>query len=107
MTIRYNGKTTTINGLPSQPVREWDSNIKLNFYDRGKRTSPTITKTGKFKPPRKETQFYVNGKYFIQFPTTLNQQEKEQVMKAFFILYCGGCDLDEIKRLFKKAYYKD
>ena len=106
MTITFNGKTTNINGLPPRQVRSWDDSINIKFYDRGKRTSPQITKRGILKAPRSETQLYVNGKYFIQFPFKLSEDSKDTVKRAFQYLYCYGCGLEEIQRIFKITYYK-
>ena len=80
LTITFNGKTTNINGLPARQVRSWDDSINIKFYDRGKRTSPQITKRGILKAPRSETQLYV--------------------------IECYGCGLEEIQRIFKITYYK-
>ena len=105
LTITYRGVKTRINGLPDEPVREWDKSIKIKFYDRGKNTPPTITR-GRLKFPRSETQLYINNKYFLQFPEPLTQPERDEVQRIFIYLYRCGCDLEEIKRLFKASFYQ-
>ena len=104
-TITWNGRKTTFS-LPDEPVRYWDNSIKIKFYHRGTRSYPTITKTGKFKAPRTETQLYINGKYFIQFSWTLNNENKEVITQMIQYLYIFGCDLPTIKDCLKRAFYQ-
>lgn len=105
-TITWNGRKTNINGLPETPVRNWDDNITIKFYHRGRYSQPTITKTGKFKAPRNETQIYINGKYFLQLSWNLSAENEEVFIKIFKDLYCYGADLNEIKRLLKASFYQ-
>ena len=106
-TISYGNKQTTVNGLPEHQVRGWDNSIKIKFYHRGVKSMPTITATGGIKIPRKETQLYINGKYFIQFNSNLSKESEDKVIEIFKCLYCYGCDLDTIKSLFKTSFYKN
>ena len=106
-TINWNGRKTNINGLPDQPVRKWNDNIKIKFYHRGKYSQPKITKTGKFKAPRQETQIYINGKYFLQLSWNLSKENEETFTRIFKDLYCYGADLEEIKRLLKYSFYQN
>lgn len=105
--ITYANKQTNINGLPEQKLRDWNSNIKIKFYHRGRNKFPTITPTGSIKLPRNETQLYINGKYFIQFSTDLSTESEDTVTRIFRDLYCYGCDLEEIKKIFKSSFYKN
>ena len=105
-TITWNGRKTNINGLPETPVRNWDNNIKIKFYHRGRYSHPKITKTGKIKYPRQETQLYINGKYFLQFSWNLTAENEETITHTIQYLYCYGCSLDEIKRLLKHCFYQ-
>ena len=106
-TITWNGRNTNINGLPDQPIRNWDNSIKIKFYNRGTYSQPKITKTGKFKAPRNETQVYINGKYFLQLSWNLTPANEETFTKIFKDLYCYGCELDNIKRLLKASFYQN
>lgn len=105
-TITWNGRKTNINGLPDKQVRYWDNTIKVKFYHRGTRSVPTITKTGKFKAPREETQLYINGKYFLQFTWNTTPENESNLLEIIQYLYCFGCDLPEIKRLLKGVFYQ-
>ena len=105
-TITWGNRTLTVNGLPDNKVREWNPNIKVKFYHRGTTGKYRITKTGWLKPPRNETQLYINGKYFLQFSWNLSKDNEAKIMEMIRYLYCFGCDLDEIKRIFKKAFYQ-
>ena len=105
-TITWNGRQTTINGLPDRQVRYWDNNIKIKFYHRGRYSHPKITATGKIKYPRQETQIYINGKYFLQLSWNLSRENEETFTKIFKDLYCFGCSLEEIKRLLKASFYQ-
>lgn len=105
-TITWGNRKTNINGLPDKQVRYWDTDIQIKFYHRGKRSYPTVTKTGKFKAPREETQLYINGKYFLQFSWNLTPDNESKITEMIQYLYCFGCDLDEIKRLLKASFYQ-
>lgn len=105
-TINWNGRKTNINGLPETPVRNWDNTIKIKFYHRGRYSHPTLTKTGKIKYPRQETQIYINGKYFLQLNWNLTPENEATFTKIFKDLYCYGADLNEIKRLLKLSFYQ-
>ena len=105
-TITWNGRQLAINGLPDKQVRYWDDSIQIKFYHRGTRSYPTLTKTGKFKTPRLETQLFINGKYFLQLSWNTTPENEEKITEMIQYLYCFGCDLDEIKKLLKKAFYQ-
>ena len=105
-TITWNGQKTNINGLPENQVRYWDNNITIKFYHRGKNKYPTIDDTGKINFPREETQLYINGKYFLQLSWNTTEENEEKITNIIIYLYCYGCDLPEIKRLLKGAFYK-
>lgn len=105
--ISYGGKTTNINGLPVFKVRAWNDDIKIKFYHRGTKSIITVTPTGGIKLPRSETQLYINGKYFIQFNSNLSKKSEDTVTRIFKDLYCFGCDLEEIKRIFKVSFYQN
>lgn len=105
LTLTFGNKTTNII-LPLKPIRKWDKDIKVKFYQRGNRSWPTITKNGGFKPPRQETILYINGSYMLQFPTRLGQKGKETILETIIILYCYGCDFEEIKRLLRSCCLK-
>lgn len=108
-TIKYGGMTTNIN-LPPQPIRKWNNNYKIRFYHRGGKYRrdypPLFYELEGRKPPRRETQIYVDGKYFLQLKSDINKEGEEVVRNAFKILYCFGCDLEEIKRILQKCFYK-
>ena len=105
-TITWNGRQLNVNGLPEAPIRTWDDNIKIKFYHRGKYSYPVITPSGKFKRPREETQIYINGKYFLQLIWNTTEENEEIITGIIKYLYCYGCDLDEVKRILKKAFYQ-
>lgn len=105
-TITWNGRKTTINGLPETQVRYWDNNIKIKFYHRGRYSHPEITANGKIKYPRQETQIYINGKYFLQLSWNLTHENEATITEAIQYLYCYGASLDEIKRLLKLCFYQ-
>ena len=104
-TITWNGRKTTFK-LPEKPVRYWDSNIKIKFYHRGTRTYPSITPFGNFKAPRQETQLYINGKYFIQLSWSTTPENEKVITEMIQYLYIFGCDLPEIKKALKRAFYQ-
>lgn len=105
-TITWNDKKVNINGLPDYQVRSWNNDFTIKFYHRGKRSFPIITDKGRFKPPRKETQVYVNGKYFLQLIWDTSPENEEIIKKIIIDLYCYGCGIDEIKRLLKATFYQ-
>lgn len=106
-TITWNNKTVNVTGLPDTPVRNWHNNFTIKFYHRGKRSFPTLTKTGKFKAPRRETQIYVNGKYFLQLIWDTTPENEETIKEIMIYLYCFGCDLEEIQRIVKTVFYQN
>ena len=57
-TITWAGKKTTINGLPDHYIRNWDNNIKVKFYHRGKYKMKT-NKYGIMVPAGNETMIYI------------------------------------------------
>ena len=111
-TITYGNRTTNINGLPDKQVRYWDNDIKIKFYHRGSKYSHNQYIIDKYgfglnpKKPRQETQLYINGKYFLQFKEDLTPENEAKITEMIQYLYCFGCDLDEIKRLFKACFYQ-
>ena len=107
LTITWNNRQLNVNGLPDEPVRSWDNDINIKFYHRGKYSYPVITPTGKVKTPRTETQLYINGKYFLQLKWNTSPENEETITSIIKYLYCFGCDMDEIKRILKKAFYQD
>lgn len=103
-TITWAGKKTTINGLPDHYIRNWDNNIKVKFYHRGKYKMKT-NKYGIMVPARNETMIYINKKYFLQLSWNLSKENEATLLQIIKNLYCFGCDLDEIKRLLKAVFY--
>lgn len=81
----------TINNVPKEPIRAWDSNIKIKFYDR--------------YTSRQGTQLFINGKYFLNFKGSLNEDVKNNVKRIIKELYMLGVNLDEIKGIYKKLLY--
>ena len=81
----------TINGMPNKPIRAWNSNIKIKFYDR--------------YTSRQDTQLFINGKYFLNFKGSLNEDAKTNVEKNIKVLYMLGVNLDGIKGIYKKLIY--
>ena len=107
-TITWNGRKTTFK-LPDKQVRNWDNDIKIKFYQRGKRGIYTASQSllnGKFKKPRNETQLYINGKYFVQLSWSLSEENKKVITQMIIILYCYGYDLPDIKQALKQAFYQ-
>lgn len=105
-TVTFGNKKTTINGLPEKQVRYWNNNIKIKFYERGKRLQIKTDSDGNLILPRNETQLYINGKYFLNFNWLVNEDFKKRVTEIIIYLYCYGCELEEIKRLLKEIFYK-
>ena len=103
--ITWGRKKTNLILPDGDPVRKWDNTNKIKFYDRGARMRISYTKKGYVKPPRNETQIYVNGKYFLQV-SRCGQQGREVILKVIHALYCYGLDWDEIKTTCKKCFYK-
>lgn len=102
--VTWGHKKTRIMLPDGDPVREWNFNNKVKFYDRGARMRINYTKKGYIKPPRSETQIYVNGKYFLQVHR-LNENGRKVVLRVIYVLYCYGFDWDEIKNTCKKCFY--
>lgn len=90
--------------LPSETPVNDPRDLKIKFYNRGKYAYRSTLRNGKFKPPRNDTQIYVNNKYFFVINTQLREEVKESISDIIKYCYMYGLSIEEIQTEFKKAY---
>ena len=89
--------------LPSEKPIQDPHDLKVKFYNRGKYAYRS-TLRGQFKPPRNDTQIYVNNKYFFVINALLKEETKENIKNIILYCYMFGLSIEEIKTEVKKAY---
>lgn len=90
--------------LPSETPVNDPRDLKIKFYNRGKYAYKFTLRNGKFKPPRNDTQIYVNNKYFFVINSILTQETKDNISNIIKYCFMYGLSIEEIKTEFKKAY---
>ena len=90
--------------LPSETPVNDPRDLKIKFYNRGKYAYRSTLRNGKFKPPRNDTQIYVNNKYFFVINTQLREEVKESISDIIKYCYMYGLSIEEIQTEFTKAY---
>jgi len=90
--------------LPSETPVNNPHDLKIKFYQRGKYAYRTTFRNGQFKPPRNDTQIYVNNKYFFVLNTILKEETKQNISDIIRYCYMFGLTIEEIQTEFKKAY---
>ena len=89
--------------LPHEKPVQDPRDLKIKFYIRGK-YAYRQTMRGHFKPPRNDTQIYINNKYFFVINAILREETKENISNIIKYCYMFGLSIEEIKTEFKKAY---
>ena len=90
--------------LPSETPQQDPKDLKIKFYTRGKYAYRSTFTMGDFKPPRNDTQIYINNKYFFVINSILTDKTKENITNIILYCYMFGLSIEEIKTEFKKAY---
>ena len=91
--------------LPNDDIVRPPSKLNIKFYQRGNDYPALYYAYWNKKKPRKNTQLYINGKYFLNFNFITTTEFNIEVETIIKILYSYGLELEEIKAELKQLFY--